>query len=154
MKKNRSNKYTTGLVITNNTNDQRFLFFELDKPVDITDKEKVIDVYRHYGLDYCIHRTGDGLHFISPTLISIETWKKAMTELKEINKKCPMTTMRWLPNKYPNEDQIWFSSSDRVCSDNIRRNSDQLSKLLNKNFHSMFEGSIDTDLKFVRYPLP
>ena len=153
LKKNRSNKFTQGIVITNNTNDKRFLFFELDKPYN-GEVEKVRNVYRSYGLDYLVHRTGNGLHFISPTLIDIETWKKAIVELKEINKKCPMTTMRWLPNKYPNESEIWYSSSDWVDSNNIRNNSLELCQLLNKNFHCLFEGTINTDLKFVRYPLP
>ncbi len=154
MKKNRSNKYTQGLVITNDTNTDRFLFFELDNPINPDDKCRVTDVYRRYGLDLLIHRTGNGIHFISPTPISVETWREAIKLLKNINKKCPMTTLRWLPNKYPNEDQIWFKSERWYGANNIRRNSDQLSKLLNKNFDCIFEGSIDTELKFVRYPLP
>ncbi len=154
LKKNRSNKYTTGLVITNKTNDQRFLFFELDKPINPDDKYGVIDVYRRYGLDLLIHRTGDGIHFISPTPIDVETWKKAMKLLKNINKKCPMTTLRWLPNKHPNEEQIWYSTEHWYHAGSNRGNSDQLSKLLNKQFNSSFEGIVDTDLKFVRYPLP
>ena len=154
MKKNRSNRFTQGLVITNNTNNDRFLFFELDNPIDIEDKQRVIDVYRRYGLDILIHRTGNGLHFISPTPISVETWKEAMMPLKNINKKCSMTTLRWIPNKHPNEDQVWFKSERWYGFNNIRRNSDQLSKLLNKTFDCVFEGTVDTDLKFVRYPLP
>ncbi len=154
MKKNRSNKYTTGLVITNNTNNDRFLFFELDNPVDIEDHQKVIDVYRSFGLDLLLHRSGHGRHYLSPTLIDVETWKKAMVELKQINTKCPMTTLRWIPNKYTHEREIWFHSFGWYNTNDDRRNSDQLSNLLNKNFQSMFEGSVDTDLKFVRYPLP
>ncbi len=154
MKKNRSNKFTQGIVITNNTNDKRFLFFELDTPVDIEDHQKVIDVYRRYGLDLLLHRSGHGRHYLSPTLISVETWREAMKELKQINKKCPMTTLRWVPNKYVHEREIWFHSFGWYNTNDNRRNSDQLSKLLNKNFNSMFEGTIDTDLKFVRYPLP
>ena len=77
-----------------------------------------------------------------------------MTELKEINKKCPMTTLRWLPNKYPNESEIWYTNEYRIDPNNSRRNSDEFSKLLNKIFQTHFEGTINTDLKFVRYPLP
>ena len=154
MKKNRSNKFTQGIVITNDTNNKRFLFFETDNPFVQEEYDKVLNVYRSYGLDCLVHRTGNGLHFISPTLINIKTWKEAMSKLKEINKKCPMTTLRWLPNKYPNEDKIWYSSEHWYHSDNIRLNSHNLSILLNKAFGSKFEGSIDTDLKFVRYPLP
>ena len=154
MKKNRSNKFTQGIVITNNTNDKRFLFFELDKPFSNEEKERVLSVYRLHGLDVLIHRTGSGIHFISPTLIELETWKGAMSGLKQINKKCPMTTLRWLPNKHPNEAEIWYTSDYWNVSDNHRNNSDQLCKLLNKNFKSEFIGKIQTDLKFVRYPLP
>ena len=154
MKKNRSNKFTQGLVITNNTNDKRFLFFELDHPINKGDKEQVLDVYRSFGLDVLIHRTGSGIHFISPTLIELQTWKEAMSKLKDINKKCPMTTLRWTPNKYPNEDQVWYTSECWTDTNNLRNNSSQLCQLLSKTFHKLLEGTIQTDLKFVRYPLP
>ena len=154
MKKNRSNKFTQGIVITNHTNELRFLFFEIDKPLNKAHFSMVIDVYKRFGADVLIHRTGNGWHFLSPTLIDLATWKEAMNELKEINKKCPCVTMRWIPNKYPNEDRIWFNSVWRNDSNNARRNSDQFSKLLNKVFRSEFTGLVQTDLKFVRYPLP
>ena len=153
MKKNRSNKYTTGLVITNNTNSDRFLFFELDHPT-VLELQEVMNVYKRYGLDLIIHRSFNGTHFISPTLVSMETWKEAMSKLKHINKKCPMTTLRWLPNKYPNEREVWFTSDHWSDSNNLRRNSLELSQLLNKTFQTDFEGTIQTNLKFVRYPLP
>ncbi len=154
MKKNRSNKFTQGIVITNNTNDKRFLFFEIDKPLNEAHFSKIIDVYLRYGCDLLIHRTGNGWHFLSPTLIDVSTWKEAMSELKEINKKCPCTTMRWIPNKYPQESSIWFNYDTRIDINNTRRNSNEFSQLLNKVFGSSFEGTINTDLKFVRYPLP
>ena len=154
MKKNRSNKFTQGIVITNNTNDKRFLFFEVDKPLNEAHFSKVIDVYLRFGCDVLVHRTGNGWHFLSPTLLNLQDWKEAMKELKEINKKCPMTTLRWIPNKYPNESEIWFTFEHRDNTHNIRRNSLELSQLLNKTFKTDFEGSIETELKFVRYPLP
>ncbi len=153
MKKNRSNKFTQGIVITNNTNDKRFLFFELDNP-SVGVYNEVKDVYKRYGLDLITHRSFNGIHFLSPTLVDVETWKEAMSELKHINKKCPMTTLRWLPNKYPNEREVWFTSNCWRNPDNLRRNSLELSQLLNKTFKTNFEGTINTDLKFVRYPLP
>ena len=154
LKKNRSNKYTTGLVITNNTNNNRFLFFELDNPFNQEDYDKVFGIYQSFGLDVLCHRTGNGLHFLSPTLIDVETWKEAMKELKEINKKCPMTTLRWWPNKHNFEDKIWISATFWSDPNNIRRNSNELSTLLNKTFKTDFIGTVTTDLKFVRYPLP
>ena len=162
MKTNRSNRFTQGIVITNNTNDKRFLFFELDHPITPEQKQKVLDVYRSFGLDVLWHRTGNGIHFLSPTLITLETWKEAIALLKDINKKCPMTTLRWLDNdgikrgewKYPFEPEIWFTNEFRSDPLNIRRNSDELSNELNQKFHSDFMGNVSTELKFVRYPLP
>ena len=115
---------------------------------------RVMDVYQRFGCDLIVHRSGNGWHFLSPTLLNLQDWKEAMKELKEINKKCPMTTLRWLPNKYPNEREIWFTFEHRNSSHNIRRNSLELSQLLNKTFKTDFEGTIETELKFVRYPLP
>ena len=154
MKKNRSNKFTQGIVITNNTNNLRFLFFELDKPLNPTHFSLILDVYQRFGCDVLIHRTGNGWHFLSPTLLDIPTWKEAMSQLRHINKKCPMTTLRWIHGKYPNESEIWFTSQHRDNTHNIRRNSLELSQLLNKTFKTDFEGIIETELKFVRYPLP
>ncbi len=154
MKKNRSNKFTTGLVITNESNDQRFLFFELDNPFDQEEYDLVFGIYQRFGLDVLCHRTGNGLHFLSPTLLDIQTWKEAMKELKHINKKCPMTTLRWIHNKYLYERNVWYSATFWSDPNNIRRNSNELCTLLNKMFNSDFIGTITTDLKFVRYPLP
>ena len=154
MKKNRSNKFTQGIVITNNTNDKRFLFFELDNPFDQEEYDLVFGTYQLYGLDVCCHRTGNGLHFLSPTLISVKEWKEIMSFLKTINKKCPMTTMRWRSDKHSLEGNIWHICTSWSNPDNLRRNSLELSLLLNKTFGTDFMGTITTDLKFVRYPLP
>ena len=115
---------------------------------------KVMDVYQRFGCDLIVHRTGNGWHFLSPTLLSLRDWKEAMTELKDINPKCPQSTLRWIPNKYPNESEIWFSFEHRNNTHNIRRNSTELSQLLNKTFKTDFMGEVTTELKFVRYPLP
>ena len=154
MKKNRSNKFTQGIVITNHTNNLRFLFFELDKPLNPAHVSRVIDVYKRYGSDFLLHRTGNGMHWIGLRLFTVETWKEAMKELKDINPKCPSTTLRWIPNKYPNEELIWYHNECWIDPNGCRSNSDELSKLLNHTFHSDFEGSVHTELKFVRYPLP
>ena len=154
MKKNRSNKFTQGIVITNHTNNYRFLFFELDKPLNELHFSQIIDVYLRFGCDVLIHRTGNGWHFLSPTLLDLRSWKEAMKQLRDINKKCPMTTLRWIPNKYPQESEIWYHNEYRINPHNIWRNSDEFSKLLNQVFHTQFTGTVKTELKFVRYPLP
>ncbi len=154
MKKNRSNKFTQGIVITNDTNDKRFLFFELDDPINPAHVSLIIDVYKRYGSPFLTHRTGHGRHFYGTRLFSVETWKEAMSELKHINKKCPMVTLRWIPNKYPNESQIWYNNEWWSDPNSLRYNSHELSLLLNHTFHSHLQGTVSTDLKFVRYPLP
>lgn len=152
LKKNRSNKYTKGLAITNNTNDLRFPFFDID--FDFQYSFSLVEShYRDYGYDYLIHRTGNGCHFLSPTLLTKKEWKAFHEPIKHINPKCPQTTLRWTPNKYPEEDDLWFVSKFEKFN-NHYRNSEELSNLLNGVWLSDFSGFLETDLKFVRYPLP
>ena len=163
MKKNRSNKFTQGIVITNNTNDKRFLFFELDMISYDNNHEvfnRIIGVYQRFGLDVCRHRSYLGWHCLRPTLLDLETWKKAMAELKDINKKCPMTTLRVEPNKYPNEADIWYLY-EWYNFNSDRNNSIECINFLNKMWNIPDEelyiyrnANTHTDLKFVRYPLP
>ena len=156
MKKNRSNRFTEGLAITNKTNNGRFFFFELDKPFNQVFFDRILDVYRCFHLDVLVHRTGNGWHWISPTLLSKEGWKIIHLLLKDINKKCPMTTLRIAPNKYPNEKDYWFNASHWHFHDNdLNSNSIELTNLLNVWFKTDFrKGAIVTELKRVRYPLP
>jgi hypothetical protein len=66
-----------------------------------------------------------------------------------------MTTLRWLPNKYPNEDSIWFKSEFWIAPESIgQHNSELMANLLNTTFGSDFRGKIAGDLQFVNYPLP
>ncbi len=154
MKKNRSNNWTTGLAITIANSDKRFFFFDIDKPYSSESFNRIVDVYKSFQLDLLVHRTGNGWHFISPTLVNKETWKLMMFDLGDINSECPHTTLRILPNKYPDEKLIWFNSSVGYFDSNKDCNSIELSNLLNKWFGARFEGSIVTDLKIVKYPLP
>lgn len=154
LKKNRHGPWTRGLAITNHSNDQRFCFFEIDNPFNPLIFYEIIDTYRRFGLDLCIHRSGHGIHFLSPTLVSKEVWKGFHVTLKHINPKCPMTTLRIHANKYPDEAAIWFSGIQCHYFNYDRRNSIELSQLINKWFESQFTRDIHTDLKFVRYPLP
>ncbi len=148
-------KLAKGLVITNESNDYRFFFFELDNPIIVDEYLRVCDVFEYYHLDYCLHRTGNGLHWISPTLNTVEEWKEIRDSLKEINVDCPQICMRWSPNKYVDEKLVWFANSCRNNNDNNIANSVQLCQLLNQLFKPRvpFKGLVDTDLKFVHYPL-
>lgn len=154
LKPNRHGPFTKGLAITNYSNDLRFFFFEVDLPYVSDEFQAVLDVYEHNGLDVLVHKTGNGWHFISPTLVTKEEWKHYHEILKGINKKCPMTTLRIEPNKYPQEREIWYIYDRFYYRFSDRPNSVELSNLLNKWFKTDFKGTITTELKLVRYPLP
>ncbi len=155
MKQNRSNRFTKGLVCTLADSDSRFFFFELDKE-HREFFQHICDFYGDNDLDYIVHRTGGGgFHFISPTMISKEGWKRLHTALGPINPKCPMTTLRVEPNKYPNEDQIWYRSKvEKWNCRSPQENNYQLVTYLNKIFGSDFVGTGAGEIKFTRYPLP
>ena len=155
LKKNRHGPWTKGLAITNKTNDLRFCFFETDI-AHTSYFQRILGTYQQFGLDLCTHRTGNGLHFLSPTLVSLQIWKAFHAELKDINPKCPMTTLRIEPNKYPNEAQIWFISQWHSFAFGGGCSSELLT-LIRKWFGLPCHTDahpIHTDLKFVRYPLP
>lgn len=151
MKRGRSNVYTEGLACTFHESDLRICLFEIDNYNSDT-RDFVTNCYKELGLDVLIHRSGLGYHWISPTLVPLSTWKKFHSTLKGINPKCPMTTLRIKPNKYPHEDQIWYNAE--AWYRNNPNNSTEICNLLNKWFGSYFFGQIITYPKIVRYPLP
>jgi len=117
--------------------------------------QEVCTLYEMEELDYLVHRTGGGgYHFISPTMITKEYWKAMHEELKLINPKCPMTTLRIEPNKYPNEDLVWYSSHAVVNTAPDEQNNLQIVHLLNRIFGCKFVGTGAGEMKIVRYPLP
>jgi len=136
--------------------NQRFFLFELDGAMSEIheDVETIICLYIKNKLEFLMHRTGKGFHFISPTLISKEKWKEMMQKVHYLNKKCPMTTLRWIPNKYPNERDIWFISKQYYFPPAEQFNSIEMCNLLNHSFEVDFKGSINAAPKQVIYPLP
>ncbi len=149
-------KYTIALsrrLLKEDPNYDRwtFFFFELDEPFNVVHYYKICELYRLFGLDFLVHRSGNGLHFISPTLIELITWKEMMSHVKDINPRCPQNALRWKNNKYVEEKEIWFSSSVGYCNDGSRPNSYELVNLLNKFFRCEFEGNYPTQLKLSRY---
>ncbi len=128
-----------------------FFFFELDEPFNTLHYYAICELYRTYGIDFLVHRSGNGLHFISPTLIDLKTWKSMMSLVKDINPRCPQNALRWKNNKYVEEKEIWFSSSVGYCNDGSRPNSYELVNLLNKFFRCEFEGNYPTILKLSPY---
>ena len=155
LKPNRSNIFTDGLCNTfTNHEGHRSLFFELDNPSG-SDIIRVIESYVYYRLDFVAHLTGGGIHFLSPTVLIKEDWKEAISTLKDLNTKCPMTTLRTQANKHENEASYFYKPlySSRSLA-NYSRNSMQLCKILNDLFRMDFAGIVDAEPKKVRYPLP
>lgn len=155
MKPNRSSRFTQGLVCTLADSDKRFFFFELDHE-HREHYQMIHDFYGDNDLDFIVHRTGGGgFHFISPTMISKDRWRRLHQELGPINPKCPMTTLRVQPNKYPNEDLVWYNSDvQRYNCMTPSENNYQLVNYLNTIFGSEFVGTGAGEIKFTRYPLP
>jgi hypothetical protein len=155
MKQNRSSVYTIGLCNTfENFKKIRTFFFELD----VSNKDQfnaVCDLYKQQKLDYLVHKTGSGgYHFLSPTIITKERWSRLIKAVREFNRDCPMLCLRVKPNKYPNEDQIWYRVETYQKFENERYNSREMSNYLNKIWGTHFIGNVETELKIVNYPLP
>ena len=74
--------FTKGLVCTILNEDQtknkekKLFFFEIDTH-DNNLLIKILDVYEKYSLDVIFHKTFQGYHFISPTLINLENGKRS-----------------------------------------------------------------------------
>ncbi len=128
-----------------------FFFFELDEPFNVKHYYRICELYRYFGLDFLVHRSGNGLHFVSPTLIDRTLWKEIMSHIKDINPRCPQNALRWKNNKYVEEKEIWFSSSVGYNNDGSRPNSYELVNLLNSLFKCEFEGNYPTQLKLTPY---
>ena len=154
LKKNRSNKLTVGLCNSFKDSKLKVLFFELDKEQIISFNE-VEQTFIKKELDYFIHKTGSGgFHFLSPTLMSAGRWHYIIQEIKNINKKCPMNTLRVKPNKYHEEDYFWYQIYDEAYFDNQKINSLQMCNYFNRLWKTQFKGEIETELNIVSYPLP
>ena len=129
----------------------RFFFFELDEPFTTTEYYLICELYRAYGCDYLVHRSGNGIHFISPTLLHPKVWKEMMSFATGINPRCPQNALRWKNNKYVEEKDLWFSSSSGYHNDGSRPNSYELVNLINSFFHTTFKGNYPTVLKLSPY---
>jgi len=154
MKPNRSSRYTEGLVCTFTDSDSRVFFFEVDKE-DRDEFAGINEFYNFHKLDFVVHRTGSGgFHWLSPTMISKEKWRELHKELKHINVKCPMTTLRIEPNKYPHESVIWYDSHVEKDNSTPTQNNFNMANLLNYIWGCNFTATGTGEVKRVRYPLP
>ena len=170
MKKNRSNIFTDGICNTlKDDKNLKMVFFELDfenhSSWNWNSFFKVKKTYKKFELDYFIHRTGKGLHFLSPTLVDKILYKKFMNELKDINTKCPMTTLRTKPNKYENEKDYFYNIIEiKKFSNNKKANCKEMCNFFNETFNKTekstflsipnFEGTHKGKIIKVKYPLP
>ena len=144
---------TTGLINQIDENREKKLFlFETDEKNDIV-HNKILSVYEKYNLTVLFHRTGSGgMHYLSPTIIDIKTWKEAHFILKDINKKCPMICLRVKPNKYPNESDFWYTHEIRNNEINTwNRNAETVCNYLNKIFGSKLIGKLKGEFEIVKY---
>ena len=144
---------TLGLInqIDRNT-EKKLFFFETDID-DPNIHDLILSVYKKYNLTVLFHKTGSGgMHYLSPTIIDIPTWKEAHLQLKFINVKCPMICLRVKPNKYPNESE-YFYRHEIKNNDTYTwyRNSETICNFLNKIFGSKLIGRLEGDLQTVKY---
>ncbi len=149
-------KYTTSISSRlsredTNYSKYRFFFFEIDNPYTDEQCQRLYELYRLFGVDFLCHRSGNGKHFISPTLITLETWSEMIAQVKDINPRCPQLNLRWKNNKYVNEKEIWFNSCVGYCNDGSKPNSYELVNLLNSFFLTEFKGNYPTVIKFNQY---
>lgn len=155
MKKNRSHVFTSGVCdILDSDRQKRLCFFEVDEVGNGDQFIRIMKAYADMYLDVLVHRTGRGWHWLSPTIVSLEKWQLFHSRLKDINTKCPMTTLRTEPNKYPDEDTVWNLCMAETYGDDENRNSEEMSKFLNHNWGCRLKGVVPGAIKLVRYPLP
>jgi hypothetical protein len=125
----------------------------LDNPYTSEQVDRVTKIYKDNDLDLLVHRTGNGIHFLSPTMIPKLMWKELMSTVKDLNPKCPMTTLRVEPNKYPNESEAWYRCEVGYGAKPVFNNL-SVCMYLNRVFGSEFKGIATGEIKLVRYPLP
>jgi len=131
---------------------KKLFFFETDFD-DPNVHNLILSVYEKYNLTVLYHRTGSGgMHYLSPTIIDVKTWKEAHLQLKEVNPKCPMICLRLKPNKHANEAEFWYTHEIRNNGTYTwYRNSEMICNYLNKIFGSKLIGRLDGDLQTVKY---
>ena len=131
--------------------NKKLFFFEIDNH-DIVLIDSILELYQKYELSVVYHKTGKGVHFLSPTLIDLNMWKIIHKELLHINFKCPMICLRVLGNKYPNESNYFYKAGVKInCYQ--EKNVKSVCLFLNKifDFEPKLGGLIKGDLQLVSY---
>lgn len=86
----------------------RYLFWEIDT-IDRVIELKVLNVYFNLGLPVYYHRSMRGFHFLSVKPILAQVFEKAIKELRETNDRYPPITLRINPNKYKDEELVFYN---------------------------------------------
>lgn len=85
----------------------RYLFWEIDT-VYSNILHKVLDLYYDLGLPVYYHRSMKGYHFLSVKPITTDMFENAIQLLRPTNEKYPPITLRINPNKYVDEEKIFY----------------------------------------------
>ena len=144
---------TTGLINQIDGNrEKKLFFFETDEFIP-KEHKLILFVYEKYNLTVLYHKTGSGgMHYLSPTIINIKTWKEAHFILKDINKKCPQICLRMKPNKHSNEAEYFFRHEIRNNGTYTwYRNAETVCNYLNKIFGSKLIGRLKGEFEIVKY---
>lgn len=88
----------------------KYLFWELDTR-DIQDYDFVLSVYEKLKLPVYVHKSMRGYHFISIKPIPDKIWECAIKELRHTNTSFPPITLRINPNKYVDEEHVFYDGS-------------------------------------------
>jgi len=144
--------YTKGLVNQINKNkNMKLFFFEIDSH-DIKLVNLILETYQKYELTVVYHKTQQGYHFISPTLLNLTMWKMIHKELIHINPTCPMITLRCQGNKYLGEEKFFYKAGVKInCHQ--EKNVKSICLFLNKvfDFEPKLGGSLEGNLQLVSY---
>lgn len=145
-------KWTLGVTINpahHHDGLSRFFFFEWDQE-HFEHLSSMEDIILDVNVPCLVHATGKGIHLLSLIPIATERWKKIHKKYKYINPKCPMTTMRIIPNKYQREIGCWLDSwVITPLGDNILG----AMKIDEEYFISLIKRMME-QCQVVRYPLP
>ena len=148
--------HTQGLVNQVDKNREKKLFlFEVDN-FNLDEFNLILETYKKFNLNCVYHRTGSGgFHFLSNTLLNLETWRLIHSELIHLNKRCPMITLRVKSGKggiYPNEN-YFYKSKVKINCDDPSKNVESVSLFLNKvfDFEPKLKGTLEGDLQLVSY---
>lgn len=107
--------------------DFRYLFWELDDKSSVN-MDMVLAIYRFLQLPVYIHETMRGYHFISIKPIPKDIWQWAIKKLHDTNPSFPRITLRIKPNKYVDEEKIFYKGF--IMSEKLHTDTKQLRDMI------------------------